>query len=359
MPTSSNKFEIDFRRRLVEAIKAAFPKRAHLAAMVEDELYESLDEITSNEPDYKIAIRTLVQWAKTEGKLCDLVIGAARQKPGNPTIKQFTTDNLINFLILDTGLEPSIENLLPTLVTRLKSIDNFEGAVLPACNQVLPDIEKNHPELGENLSDPELSDDIKWLTVLKLFLKVYSGQNSRGESYLIAFVQKLQELIRSPGLDQWMTDLPSALKPQASSMLGPSADETLRAEKLKSIDVVFVISVEYPETTANAQDGQFTVHAYLLFYPGKENQPFSIQPVSLSLPSEADSTKSGQSSPSTMSVLATIAEVKESLAEWVKHAEDLAFNKCCDLKTTYGLRDFHRICDPGIIGETFSLVDPR
>ena len=23
------------------------------------------------------------------------------------------------------------------------------------------------------------------------------------------------------------------------------------------------------------------------------------------------------------------------------------------------LRDFHRICDPGIIGETFSLVDPR
>jgi hypothetical protein len=40
-----------------------------------------------------------------------------------------------------------------------------------------------------------------------------------------------------------------------------------------------------------------------------------------------------------MSVLATMAEVKESLAEWVKQAEKLAEDKCFDLKTKQSLSE--------------------
>lgn len=338
MPESSDKkFETDFKKSLVEVVKAAFPARPYLAAMVEDELYESLDDVTYNEPDYKMAIRNLVQWAQSEGKLSNLVIGASRQKPGNPKLKQFTAENLISLLILDGEPESAIKDLLDSLMACLRTVVSFEEIVLPVCNQVLPDIEKNHPELHENLLEPELSDDIKWLTVLSLFLKVYSGRNSKDELYLIAFVQKIQELTRNPELDKWIKDLPSALKPQVSSMLGLSADGTLKAEQLKSINIVFVISIEYPEATARAKDDQFAVQAYLLFYSNEEDQPFSIQQVSLSLSSEADSTMGSKSSQSTMSVLATVAEVKEILAEWVKYAEKLAEDKCFDLKTTHGL----------------------
>lgn len=337
MPTNSDRFEIDFKKSLTEVIKNAFPNRAHLAAMLEDELYESLDGITSNEPDYKIAIRNLVQWAKTEGKLSDLVIGASRQTSGNPRLKQFTAENLKNLLVLDINLEPIIKDSLDSLIVCLRVVVDFEGIVLSACNQVLPDIEKNHSELCKNLSEPELSNDVKWLTVLSLFLKVYDGQNSRGESYLITFAQKLQELAPNPSLAEWMRTLPVALKPKLIPKIGGSTGVAFEAEQLKSIDVVFVVSIEYPEATANTQDNQFTVQAYLLFYPGKENPPFSIQQVSLSLPSVTDSTRDGKSSPSTMSLLVTMVEVKESLAEWVRHAEKLAEDKCFDLRTTHGL----------------------
>ena len=339
MSTSSDKFEIDLRKNLVEIFEKAFPNRDHLAAMLEDELYTSLDGITSNEPDYKISIRNLVRWAQTEGKLCDLVIGAARQKPGNSKLRQFTAENLKNILILDVNLEPPIKDLLDSLVTCLRAIVNFEEIVLLACEQTLPDIENNHPALVKDITEPELSGDVKWLVVLSLFLKDYYGQNSRSEYYLITFIQRIQELSHDSDLAELIKALPPAVKPQLVTKVGMPAVQTLEAEQLKSIDVVFVISIEYPEATASAQDDQFTVQAYLLFYPGKENPPFSIQQVSLSLPSVTDSTRDGKSSPSTMSLLVTMVEVKESLAEWVRYAEKLAEDKCFDLKTTHGLNN--------------------
>ena len=70
------------------ALRHAFPNRVHLAGMIEDELYEELDTITYNEPDYKIAVRNLVKWAETEGRLKDLLEGALRKKPGNPKLKE-------------------------------------------------------------------------------------------------------------------------------------------------------------------------------------------------------------------------------------------------------------------------------
>ena len=338
MPESlDKKFEINFRKSLGEVIKAAFPKQDHLAAMVEYELYESLDDITFNEPDYKIAIRKLIQWAQTEGKLCDLVIGAARQKPGNPRLNQFTTENLKNLLILDRNPESAIKDLLDSLIVCLRTVVNFEEVVLPACNQISPDIEKHHPNLSENLSNPELSNYIKWLTVLNFFLKVYSGQNSKGEYYLISFIQKLQELTPNANLIEWMGKLPTALQPKLIPKISGSTGVTLETEQLKSIDAVFVISIEYPEATAKARDDQFTVQAYLLFSPNKETKPFSIQQVPLGLPRDSDSITGSKISPSTVSILATIEEVKGSLAEWVKHVEKLAEDKCFDLKTEHGL----------------------
>jgi len=70
------------------ALKHAFPKRVHLAAMLEDEMGEDLDSITYNEPDYEIALRALVTWAETEGKLQNLLEGALQVKSDNPKLKE-------------------------------------------------------------------------------------------------------------------------------------------------------------------------------------------------------------------------------------------------------------------------------
>jgi hypothetical protein len=79
---------VEQKKLLRAALKHAFPKRVHLAAMLEDEMGEDLDSITYNEPDYEIALRALVTWAETEGKLQNLLEGALQVKSDNPKLKE-------------------------------------------------------------------------------------------------------------------------------------------------------------------------------------------------------------------------------------------------------------------------------
>jgi hypothetical protein len=79
---------VEEKKQFRAALKHAFPKRVHLAAMLEDEMGDDLDSITYNEPDYEIALRALVTWAETEGKLQNLLEGALHVKSGNPKLKE-------------------------------------------------------------------------------------------------------------------------------------------------------------------------------------------------------------------------------------------------------------------------------
>ena len=69
-----------------EALKHAFRQRPLLAAMIQDELGEDLDSITYGELNYDLAIRALIEWADSEGRLQDLFEGALEVKQRNPKL---------------------------------------------------------------------------------------------------------------------------------------------------------------------------------------------------------------------------------------------------------------------------------
>ena len=78
----------DQRKGLRAALISAFPGQPELELMVEDELGESLNQITHGQPNYVLAVRDLVKWAEAGGKLRDLLEGALRSNSGNPKLQK-------------------------------------------------------------------------------------------------------------------------------------------------------------------------------------------------------------------------------------------------------------------------------
>lgn len=70
------------------ALMAAFPSQPRLELMVEDELGESLNQITQGQPDYELVVRDLVRWAERKGQVRLLLEGALRSNPGNPKLQE-------------------------------------------------------------------------------------------------------------------------------------------------------------------------------------------------------------------------------------------------------------------------------
>lgn len=86
-------------KQLREALISAFPTRARLEMMVEDELGEELNCITEGESDYVLTVRALVKWAASKGKVQKLILGALQANPDNPKLKAFVLEDALQRLV--------------------------------------------------------------------------------------------------------------------------------------------------------------------------------------------------------------------------------------------------------------------
>ncbi|HEY9625093.1 MAG TPA: effector-associated domain EAD1-containing protein [Crinalium sp.] len=81
----------EWRKDLRSALISAFPRQADLELMIEDELGESFNLVTQGQPNYELAVRDLVKWAETKGKVRSLLEGALQSNPGNPKLQELAT----------------------------------------------------------------------------------------------------------------------------------------------------------------------------------------------------------------------------------------------------------------------------
>ena len=77
------------RQQLYEALLSAFSRREELAIMINHKLDVNLEEIVATGDNLSIAVFKLIEWARSEGRITELVIGARKQKPGNPALRAF------------------------------------------------------------------------------------------------------------------------------------------------------------------------------------------------------------------------------------------------------------------------------
>ncbi len=101
-------------KQLVQALIKAFPTREALAAMMQFQLDQSLNEVSGN-ANLSVTAFELVQWAVAQNRVQDLVRGAIVENPGNPYLQ------LINIAIKQA--EPPQHGDLASLVPLLRWAD--------------------------------------------------------------------------------------------------------------------------------------------------------------------------------------------------------------------------------------------
>lgn len=74
--------------QLGEAMKSAFPDKAKLSRMVRITFDQRLQEVAEG-ANHTERVDQLIDWADSEGRLLELVVGASRQNPGNRKLQDF------------------------------------------------------------------------------------------------------------------------------------------------------------------------------------------------------------------------------------------------------------------------------
>ncbi len=337
-------------KELSKAIEAAFLSEESLRQMLRFQLDELLNKIPKSET-YSGLIYNVVQWAETQGKLCDLVIGASLENPGNPELQRFIEKHLQ--ILLEVGSNPSSimlpSDALALLINYLQKITDFERIVLPACTQTLPylngeDYPEKKEELIEKLIHNELRVSVKWLILLQLFLKTDS-RNSENELYVIKFVQNLQGLAvgdSKSALNTWLSELPEELQPtqtvpkQFCNQIRPSN------EALKNLQAYFLITVEYPEITT--QTGKFGINGYLISRVGNDNELTKFQPISLQASPNETSTQAIELRQQKKGILCTLQQIEDCLPDWLFQVEKVIDSRCTEVQTKFNL-DFRPVYD--------------
>lgn len=330
---------------LSKALTAAFPREEALVQMLRYQLDELLNNIPKAET-YSGLIDNVVQWAETNGKLRDLVIGASLENSGNPQLQCFIEKHLQ--ILLEVGYNPS-SNLLSSkalalLIQHLEKITDFEGTLLFACTQTLPDLDVNHPDLRKQLIDNELSVYVKWLILLKLFLKTY-GRNSEHELYIIKFVQNLQCLAdgaSKSALTTWLTELPEELQPTQTVYKGFASQIRPSNEVLKNLQAYFLITVEPPEITT--QTHKFGINGYLISRIGNDNELTKFQAITLQAPPDENSTQTIELRQQKKGLFCTLQQIEHCLPDWLLQVQEVIDNRCTELQTNLNL-DFRPVYD--------------
>jgi hypothetical protein len=83
---SAMEFDGAFRKQIRAALLDAFPQLNQLRIVVEDCLGEPLQNVTMAN-DMLTVVFDLIGWAKSRGRLTELVIGASAENPGNHKLR--------------------------------------------------------------------------------------------------------------------------------------------------------------------------------------------------------------------------------------------------------------------------------
>ncbi|GAB4398579.1 MAG: hypothetical protein OHK0053_17510 [Microscillaceae bacterium] len=120
MPTGNLTFTGKQKEQFRDALLAAFPTEHDLNQLLVFELEENLLNLVGAGP-LKIMAFQLIEWAETQGRLEELLIGAIRQNPGNPRLKKFAQSLEIPFFIqicqelIEVGAVETVFKVLLTL----------------------------------------------------------------------------------------------------------------------------------------------------------------------------------------------------------------------------------------------------
>jgi hypothetical protein len=306
-------------------------------------LYKLEEELRniSRQDTYPNVIFNLVKWARDHSKLRDLVIAASIENPGNPELRDFVEQHLQLLLELDSN--PISSESLSSLIQLLKSINDFDGIILSASAQTLPDLDINHPDLRKQLVSNELIPAVKWLVLLELFLKRY-GSNVDGQLHIVTFIQNLEILIdgaSKTALTRWLHDLPGELQPAAPE--SSTAHQARPSDAaLRNPQVHFVITVEPPEITAQTE--QYSVTGYLIIRLGDDEQFTQFHVLSLSPPLSTDSDEATVSRQQTKAIFCTLQQIEKCLPDWLLQAQTAIHTQCTELQRTYQL-EFRPVYD--------------
>jgi hypothetical protein len=291
---------------------------------------------------YPNLIFNLVKWAKDNGKLRKLVVGASIENPGNPKLQVFVEAHLQVLLEMDPNPIPS--NVLGSLIQALKSITDFQNIVLPACDRTLSDLDLNNPDLREQLLNDDLTPTAKWLILLDLFLKTWI-YDPEEHLYIVAFVRNLELLTRDAtksDLTDWLSDLLPEQEP--ASIANSTPQSTRPPDKvLKSLQAYFLIVVEPAEITIRT--GSYNISGYLITQFGTSDEFTRIRTLNLSepLPEESESNSEDALDPEpegckhVQGVSCNLHQVEDCLPEWLLQAQEAIDLRCANLQSEYNL----------------------
>jgi hypothetical protein len=323
---------------LSDVLFKAFPDEESLGVMVKRSLETQLNTIKQNAQTYEATVDKVVEYARSTGKLVQLMIGALQRNPGNQNLRKFSEDNLQKLLLVGgTTLlsDVSLASLIQTiqLITGSKE---FEEIVLPACIQTLPDIDVNVPDLKDRLCNDTLSDIAKWLILLDLFLNNWE-RNDDGHMYIVLFVQNLE--FRAKGkantaLKQWLDELPAAICPTSKVAAVEMYSERPSEESLKNLKAYFLITVEPLETIAPSEipeSDKYGVNAYVVTRLGNEDRFTRIENIGLQV-TITNNVEQLQQEP-----YYTFEEINNFLPDWIVKANELIENRGILIQKNYRL----------------------
>lgn len=320
------------RQNLREALISAFPKQADLELMFEDEFDQPFNSVTQERPNYELTVQDLVKWAEAEGKLIDLAIRASRKNPGNPRLRSFIENSLT--MLLTFGSDHLETNCLASLTTTLQKIQDI-GLISSCCRQVWIEIYIHRPKVLKDLENLDLSFSVKWLVILRVWLKEYK-QSPDGTPCIIDFVDRLRQHPDCPNAQkQILTSLVAKLRTEVGYTLPtPSTNCTPdHAQIIRSVQGYFLITVQFSITEEEGSDRIF-IKGFLAIKTDGQDSPSKLVPLQdLIVQNSASSISGGEQS----GISSTLQQLEQQFPQWVNQAEERLTAECCEIQKVYSL----------------------
>ncbi|MBW4665928.1 MAG: hypothetical protein KME60_00435 [Cyanomargarita calcarea GSE-NOS-MK-12-04C] len=213
-------------QNLLTALMRAYRDESQLGMMTYYYLEVSLNTINGN--NHEEQVHNLIEWAKEQGKLRELVIAASKRNPGNPELR-ICVKELLPVLLDDIDKDLLSPELLTPLIDIFKDFEDQDFTVVKdCCVQTVPDISDHRAEQLQDTQNEKLALAVRWLIVLGLLLKDYRKKD--GIPYIVEFVTYLQRKTElnqrtSEHLFRWLETVPPSkrkniTKPNITSLQG-------------------------------------------------------------------------------------------------------------------------------------------
>ena len=243
-------------RALLEALISAFMDSEYsLKLMVRSSLGERFERIKQGS-NFEEHVASLIDWSEAQGKLEQLIIGAATQRSNNPKIRCFI-ETYFTYLV-ESNIDTLSDSSFTCLINSLEKTNKF-SEILSVFKAVLPNqIEIHYSEEFGYFTNSDIKDWFKYFILLKLLLEGYPYLSDRLS--IVVFVQKLPQEISltseiSLALETWLQEVDASFIPQKLR------ESTIEIEKLTDRELKAHLMITVDE---NHERPKFRVIASLL-----------------------------------------------------------------------------------------------